>query len=105
MKIEHFALNVEFPVEVAAWYVRHLDMRVARSLSSAPYTHFLVDESDNAILEIYCNPADQVPAYALMNPLLLHLAFVSKDPTKDKDRLLAAGAALEEELHLEDGSH
>jgi predicted enzyme related to lactoylglutathione lyase len=40
-----------------------------------------------------------------MNPLLLHLAFVSADPDADKSRLLAAGATLLEEQHLADGSH
>ncbi len=105
MKIEHFALNVASPVEMAAWYIQHMDMRVARQMDAAPFTHFLVDESGHAILEIYCNPADQVPVYASMNPLLVHLAFSSENPTLDMARLLAAGATLEEELHLEDGSH
>ncbi len=105
MKIEHFALNVAFPREMAAWYIEHLQMRVARRQNVAPFTHFLVDESGNAVLEIYNNPANEVPAYAAMNPLLLHLAFASENPSGDMARLLAAGATLVEELHLEDGSH
>lgn len=57
------------------------------------------------MLEIYNNPADQVPPYAEMNPLLIHLAFVSTNPAADKENLLAAGASFIEEVFLEDGSH
>jgi glyoxylase I family protein len=40
-----------------------------------------------------------------MNPLLIHLAFVSASPDNDKNRLLEAGASLESEQHPDDGSH
>lgn len=105
MKLEHFALNVSEPVEMAAWYAEHLGLRTVRKIEGAPHTHFLADSSGTILLEIYNNPEDQVPAYADMNPLLLHVAFVSEDPDSDKDSLVAAGASLVEELHLDDGSH
>jgi hypothetical protein len=57
------------------------------------------------MLEIYNNPPDQVPPYAEMDPLLLHIAFVSVDPDADKDALLDAGATFVEQLHMDDGSH
>ena len=57
------------------------------------------------MLEIYRNPPDEVPEYAGMNPLLLHFAFVSDDPDADRSRLLAAGALLVSDQHLDDGSH
>ena len=57
------------------------------------------------MLEIYNNPPDQVPDYPVMNPLLLHLAFVSPDPGADKNRLLAAGATEYSDQILDDGSH
>ena len=94
MKIEHLALNVADPVSMA----------VAFKLERAPYTHFLADSSGTVMIEIYNNPADQVPPYAEMNPLLLHIAFVSENPEADKKTLVAAGASIVEELHLEDGS-
>ena len=105
MKIEHFALNVENPPAMAAWYAEHLGMRVVRQMPEAPYTTFLADESGRVMIEVYNNPADEVPDYRRMNPLLVHLAFVSERPGEDKDRLLQAGASLETEQHLEDGSH
>ena len=105
MKLEHFALNVSDPVEMASWYDAHLGLSTVRKMEEAPYTHFLADSSGTILLEIYNNPEDQVPSYADMDPLLLHVAFVSENPDSDKDDLLAAGASLVEELHLDDGSH
>ena len=57
------------------------------------------------MLEVYHNPPDQVPLYSRMDPLLLHVAFVSADPEADKSALLAAGATLVKEEHLTDGSY
>jgi catechol 2,3-dioxygenase-like lactoylglutathione lyase family enzyme len=105
MKLEHFALNVENPPAMAAWYVEHLGMQVVRQMQEAPYTTFLADDSGRIMVEIYKNPANEVPDYRRMNPLLVHLAYVSERPTEDKDRLLQAGASLETEQHLTDGSH
>ena len=105
MKLEHFALNVEAPVEMAGWYVEHLGLSIVRQLKDAPFTTFLADDSGRIMVEIYLNPADEVPAYRNMNPLLVHLAFVSDNPEADKERLLKAGASFASEQHLEDGSH
>lgn len=105
MQIEHFAFNVEEPREVSEWYIKHLDMSVAHKLTEPPYTHFLADSSGNVMIEIYNNPADQVPDYHAMDPLLLHLAFVSEQPGVDKQRLLDAGATLVDDSELADGSH
>ena len=105
MKLEHFALNVVDPVVISAWYVEHLELKIIRQEIDAPYTHFLADSSGNILLEIYKNPPDQVPPYAEMHPLQLHIAFVSEEPEADKEYLLTAGATFVEELHLADGSH
>ena len=105
MKIEHFALNVADPVAVATWYTKHLGLKVVRAAKDAARTHFLADSSGTVMLEVYNNPPDQVPPYAKMDPLLLHIAFVSKDPEADKTALLAAGATLVVDQRLDDGSH
>lgn len=105
MKLEHFALNVEAPVAMAQWYAEHLGLQIVRQMKEAPYTTFLADSSGIIMVEIYRNPADEVPPYQTMNPLLVHLAFVSDDPTRDKERLMLAGATLESDKQLEDGSH
>ena len=105
MKIEHVAFNVADPVAVAGWYCEHLGLVVARRVDSPSRTHFLADEAGESVLEIYCNPPDEVPDYAAMNPLLFHLAFVSGNPAADRERLTAAGASFVEELHQDDGGH
>ena len=50
------------------------------------------------LIEFYRNPRVPVPGYGTMDPLLLHLAFVSDTPAADRDRLVAAGATVAEDL-------
>lgn len=104
MKIEHFAFNVTDPTAVAAWYCEHLGFTVKVKLERA-YTHFLADSSGQVMIEIYHNPPGEVPDYPAMNPLQLHLAFVSTDPVADSARLCEAGAKEVDDVQLPDGSH
>ncbi len=67
-------------------------------------THFLADERAT-VIEIYCNPPDEVPDYRAMNPLQFHLALYSDDAEADSRRLESKGATIVEELKLNDGSH
>jgi len=103
-KLEHVAINVANPAAVAAWYRANLGLEIVREAPGPHHTHFLADSSGNVMLEIYNNPPNQVPDYFQMNPLLLHLAFVSEDPETDKAALLEAGAHLVEEVRPTDGS-
>lgn len=104
-KLEHIALNVADPVAMAGWYVKHLGFSVVRYIEGPAQTHFLGDLSGNILVEIYHNPPGQVPDYATMDPLLLHLAVVSHDPAGDAEKLVAAGATHVAELTTDDGSH
>lgn len=98
MNIEHVALNVADPVRHAEWFVQHLGMRVVRSINEPPHTHFLADEAGRVVIELYGHQRAPVPEYAALDPLVLHLAFVSTDVAADLDRLLAAGAARAGEI-------
>ncbi|MEL6254806.1 MAG: VOC family protein [Bacteroidota bacterium] len=104
MKIEHVAINVKNPPEMAAWYVKHLGLKVVSKKEMAPFTHFLADDSGRVMIEFYNNPPDQVPDYANMDPLLLHFAFVSEDTQSDKDRLIEAGASFYAEVNPDKNS-
>lgn len=105
MKIEHFAINVEDPQAMVAWYEKNMGLKVVKQIREAPYTAFLADDSGRVMIEIYNNPADEVPDYYNMDPLILHLAFVSEKPGEDKERLVRAGATVVSDDRLNDGSH
>ena len=98
MKIEHFALQVVDPAAMADWYVKHLGCVIARALGEPAFTRFLKDGSGAVMVELYRHPRAAVPDYAAMDPLLLHFAFLSADPAADRDRLVAAGARVVEDL-------
>ncbi|WP_236974547.1 VOC family protein [Membranihabitans maritimus] len=105
MKIEHFAINVPEPQAMADWYVRNLGMNIVKQMHDAPFMTFLADNSGKVMLEIYRNDKAPVPNYTDQHPLVVHLAFVSEDPGKDKIRLLEAGAKEVSDDILSDGSH
>ena len=49
-------------------------------------------------------PPDQVPDYAALDPLVVHIALVSDDPDTDRARLEAVGATYASEIRLPDGT-
>jgi glyoxylase I family protein len=92
MNIEHIALNVPDPVAMAAWYLRHLGLRVLRKQEQAPFTHFIADQAGRVVLELYLHAKAVVPDYAKLDPLTLHIAFMADDVARERQRLLDAGA-------------
>ncbi len=96
MRIEHFALQVADPAAMADWYVRHLGFRIARAGGAPVHARFLLEHRGAVMLELYRNPRVTVPDYAAMDPLHLHLAFVSENPASDCERLARAGARVVE---------
>lgn len=90
---------------MAAWYEEHVGFTIVRKLDVPQKTHFLGDYSGAILIEIYNSPPDDVPDYAAMDPLQLHLALVSSDPEADKDKLLHAGATFAGEVRNPDGTH
>lgn len=103
MNFEHIAFNVADPVAVADWYVRHFGLRVVRHIAEPYQVHFIAD-GVSTVLEIYCNPPDQVPDYHSMDPLLFHLAFASSDPEVDAARLVVVGATPVAEVRPDAGT-
>jgi glyoxylase I family protein len=94
MNIEHVALQVPDPAAMADWYVQHLGCSIKRSAGEPSFVRFLMDGSGDAMVELYRNPRVSVPDYRTMDPMLMHIAFVSADPRADRDRLVAAGASV-----------
>ena len=92
MKIEHVALQVPNSLATARWYVEHLGLTVKMRSVDPPYGHFLADDGDSVMIEIYSFPDVPTPDYPAQEPRQLHLAFLSKDIAADVARLVAAGA-------------
>ena len=97
MKLEHVALNLPDPKAAAAWYTENLGLRIVKANGTAPFEHFLADDS-GSVLEFYANPAAELPDYAAMNPFTLHLAFTADDLTVTHENLLGAGATTAGEM-------
>ena len=95
MRLEHIAFNVEDPAAVAAWYCEHLDMRIVRSFAEPPQIHFLADSAGKSLIEIYSNPLGSFIDYRQHHPVTFHLAFAVDDMDAARQRLVAAGAALD----------
>jgi glyoxylase I family protein len=104
MKFEHFALNVPSAQAQAAWYAAHLNFTITRSLQTAPYTHFLADETGRTIVELYTNPQALIPDYPTLHPLCFHLAVVAPDARAERARLELSGATLFREDPQPDGT-
>jgi uncharacterized glyoxalase superfamily protein PhnB len=100
MKIEHFAYQAHDPAAVAQWYVDHLGCVIKRASGPPGHTRFLADSAGAVMMEIYHHPRLATPDYRAMDPLLLHVAVASADPAADRDRLVAAGATLEEDFSV-----
>lgn len=98
MKIEHVAFNVPDPLGMGRWYAEHLGFTVKRRTVDSPYAHFLADDGDTVMLEIYKNTDAPIPDYPKYDSRALHLALSSPDVDADVQRLTAAGAKLEGEI-------
>ena len=92
MKLEHVAIDVPAPEEFIAWWCEHLGFR-----RSAPNSAFIIDDSGTMGLEVYrTGETPSAPDYKSMNAMTFHVAFVSDDVPADVDRLVKAGATLEQ---------
>jgi catechol 2,3-dioxygenase-like lactoylglutathione lyase family enzyme len=104
MKFEHLALNVPDVRAMSRWHVEHLGLTVLRAMETAPFTHFLADETGRVFIELYSNPSAPYPDYASMPPLVLHVAFFAPDAGVVQQRLLAAGATPFSDDTMPDGT-
>ncbi len=105
MIFEHFAINVNDPLTIANWYVKHIELTILRQQKEPPFTTFLGDKTGRVMCELYHRPDETIMDYKSQHPLTFHFAMETDDANSDKLRLLEAGASLTEEQHLPDGSH
>jgi glyoxylase I family protein len=100
MLVEHIAFLVDDPVAMTAWYREHLQLVPVREDGAPNHTRFLADGSGQVVLEVYHRPELPRPNYGQWHALQLHIAFVSQDVTRDRDRLLAAGATIVDDVRV-----
>ncbi len=98
MRLEHIAFNVADSGALAAWYVANFDMKIVRSFDEPPYIHFLSDSAGKSLIEIYSNPLGEVIDYGAQHAVTFHLAFAVDDIEAERQRLVAAGAALDGDI-------
>ncbi len=97
MRIEHLAVNVNNPVKLAEWYVRHLGLRILRQAGSG---YFLGDDGGRTVLEVYHNPAAPVADFAAWPPPTFHIALNAEDVAAERQRLIAAGGRADGEVSV-----
>jgi glyoxylase I family protein len=102
IRLEHVAINVEDPVEMAKWYCENLGMKIVRKGPPPVNMHFISDAGGNMMLEVYTNPPNAVPNYRSMDPLSLHIAFMVDDVEETSRKLIAAGATIATEITVTD---
>ena len=105
MKLEHIAFNVTDAPAVAAWYVQHCRLQIVRHIPQPNQTHFLADDDNHTLLEIYNNRSAPVPDYREMNPLVFHLALQSENAEVDARRFIKAGCTRHSETRPDANSH
>ncbi len=105
MIFEHFAINVNNVDAVVKWYVSHLGLKVVSQQKELPFMTFLADSGDRVIMELYQRVDAMMTNFTTQHQLTFHVAFVSENAQKDRDRLEVEGANFIEEVRKEDGSH
>lgn len=92
MKIEHFAINVKDPKAIAAWWEKNLGIKIIRADQEPPYIHFLADDNDETLIELYANDAGEYMEYGALSHFTFHIAFATDKIIEESERLMAAGA-------------
>lgn len=98
LRPEHVAFNVADSRIRAAWYQSELGLTAKRKGDAPGYGFFLADPGEHMMLEFYQNsdhPMLDLPNVSYMS---VHLAFMVTDILAAKEKLLAKGAAVAEDV-------
>ncbi len=104
MKLEHVALNVSNPIEMAAWYVEHCKMKIVLKIDEPPFTRFIADSDNKTALELYVNEDAPIPDYFQQHHLVYHNAFSVEEMDRTMNELIEAGASFVEEINQDNGN-
>lgn len=98
LRPEHVAFNVRDSRAQAAWYRTELGMKVNREGGGPGYGFFLADAGEHMMLELYQNTQHPLLDLPNVSSMSVHLAFVATDVVAAKEKLLAKGATIAEDL-------
>ena len=90
MQIEHLGMNIKDAQAMVAWYREHLEMPIHVERTDPIYVAFFGEAP--SLLEVYDNPEHPYLKMEGNTPLTFHIAFFSQDLSKDRERLVKAGA-------------
>ncbi len=102
LNFEHTAFLVENTKAVADWWCEHLGMELVRYGGPPSHMTFLRDASGKTMFEIYEKDTLSTPDYASMHVSVLHFAFYTDDIEHERDRLIAAGASVVDDVYTTD---
>ena len=98
LRPEHVAFNVHNSPVQARWYQEHLGMKVKREGGAPGFGFFLADAEERMMLELYQNQAHPMIDLPNTSYMSLHFAFMVTDVASARQRLLAAGATIADDL-------
>jgi uncharacterized glyoxalase superfamily protein PhnB len=97
---EHIAFNVMDPVADAQWFVDNLGFKLMYKGDPPGNTRFIIDEKNNMMMELYNNTKFPRLNFPNMNYMAIHFAFMADSIEQVKEKLLAAGATLAEDIQV-----
>ena len=99
MRIEHIAMNVPQPFEMADWYVSQLGMTVTKRSESGCF----IADGSGLLMEIYFDSEAPLIESGRLHPQSLHLAFAVEDVAAARSALVTAGGSAEGEMRVTPG--
>ena len=99
-RLEHIAFNVEDPVTDARWFVDNFGFKIMYKGDPPNNTRFIADEKNNMMMELYDNKKFPKLNFANISYMAIHFAFMVDSIEQVKEKLLAAGATLAEDISV-----
>lgn len=93
-QLEHIGIAVTDPMAAAEWYRRVLGFEVLHTAGGPESANAFVRSENGTVLEFWRQEDQPSTADELSDPLQLHVAFKSENPTDDAKYLVDEGATL-----------
>lgn len=97
--IEHIAFNVSDSPAKSKWYVDNLNMVIMREGKAPSFGMFVADQNKNVMFEFYQHKDSPVIDFNVITHSSLHIAFEVQDLKALKEKLLAEGAKLINDIY------